>query len=117
MKTLEGSWKKHVDFRFLSGEDFGDEVLELTVKNVTEEEAFNSKTSKNEKVPVLHFTGTDKGIILNLTNSRAITRLLGTDKFEEWAGKTIPFWGEPHKRHGRVVRVKQNYSNTKINRS
>lgn len=116
MENLSGTWKKHVDYRFLSGEDFNDKVIKLTVKKATKEDAFNAKTGKNESVVVLHFEETDKGIILNLTNSRAITRLMGSDKFEDWTGKVIPFWGQPDKRHGRVVRIKENFNNTKINR-
>ncbi len=114
--SLTGTWKKHVDFKYLSGEEFGEKVTELTVKSVVKEEAFDPNSKRNKVVTVLHFTETDKGIILNLTNSRAITKLLGTDLLEQWIGKKIPFWGQPDKRFGRVVRVKKDYSNIKINR-
>lgn len=114
MKELTGSWKKHVDFRFLAGEDFAEKTIELTVKRAVKEEAFNSKTGKNESVTVLYFNETDKGIILNLTNSRAIDRLMKSDKFEDWIGKKIPFFGKPDKRHGYVVRVRQDFSNVKM---
>jgi len=113
-KEITGSWKKHLDYRFLSGEDFGDEVLNLKIKSVTKEEAFNTRSKANEQVVVLHFEGTDKGIILNLTNSRAITRELGTDKVDQWVGKTVSFYGLPDKRFNRVIRVKQNYKGVKV---
>jgi hypothetical protein len=113
-KTLTGSWKKHLDFRFLAGEDFGDKVVTMTIKNIIKEEAFNTKKNKTETVNVLYFEETTKGIILNVTNARSITQLLKTDLYEQWIGKKIPFWGEPHKVHGRVVRVKQDYSGVKV---
>ena len=114
MTELTGSWKKHVDYKYLSGEDFNDQTVELTIKKVVKEEAYNPKTRKNEPVVVLYFEGTDKGIILNLTNSRAIDNIMSTDIVENWIGKKVPFWGQPDKRHGRVVRVKKDFSKVKM---
>ena len=115
MKQLTGSWQKHVDFNYLSGEEFDEQVIELTVKEVVKEEAFDPNSKTKQSVVVLKFNETDKGIILNLTNSRTITKLLKTKNVEEWVGKKIPFWGKPDKRFGRVIRVKEDFSKVKIN--
>ena len=112
MTTLTGAWTKHVDYKYLAGEDF-DQVTNLTIKDVVKEEAFDPNSKRNQTVVVLKFEETDKGIILNLTNSRSIARLLGTKKFEEWQGKKVPFWGQPDSRFGKVVRVKMDYSQVK----
>ena len=111
---LTGSWKKHVDFNYLAGEDLMDDVLTLTIKEVVKESAFNTRAKKNKDVAVLRFNEVSKGIILNLTNSRTITRILKTDKVDDWVGKKINFYGQPDKVHGRVVRVKEDYSQIKV---
>jgi hypothetical protein len=79
----------------------------MTIKQVVKEEAFDPNSKRNKVVTVLRFEETDKGIILNLTNSRAINRLTGTDLVEKWIGQKIPFYGRPDRRFGRVVRVKE----------
>ena len=113
-EKLTGSWKKHIDYRFLAGEDFGDKVVEMTISHVTKEESFNPGSKSKEKVNVLHFVGTTKGIIINAARAREITKVLGTDKYNEWEGKKVKFWGKPDNRFGQVVRVKQDYSNVKV---
>ena len=107
MEELTGSWKKHVDFNYLCGEDFGDKVVEMTIKNAVKESAFDPNSKKQKDVTVLHFNETDKGVILNLTNSRTINRLLKTDLFEEWIGKKIKLYGKPDRRFGQVIRIKE----------
>lgn len=114
MTSLKGTWTKHVDFRYLSGEDF-DQVTTLTIKDVVKEEAYTPNLKTLKEVIVLKFEETDKGIILNLTNSRTITRIVGSKKFEDWQGKKIPFWGQPDSRFGKVIRIKENYTGIKIN--
>ena len=111
METLKGDWKKHVHVDYLNGEDFGDKVISLTVKKAVKKNVFNPNKGKEDNVVVLYFEEIDKGIVLgNVTTPRAITKLLGSSKIEDWIGKKIPFWGEPHKRFGQVIRVKINAS-------
>lgn len=113
-ETLDGTWQKYIDHRFLAGEDFENKVVKLTVKSVTQTEAFDPNSKKNKVVTVVYFEETDKGIILNLTNSRAISSLTGTNVLKEWVGKVIPFYGKPDKRYNRVVRVKLPTPNVKV---
>ena len=114
MTQLTGSWKKHVDFKYLAGEDFINKTVNMTVSGSIKDEAYNQKSRRNEPVVVLHFEGTDKGIILNKTNARAIELLMGTDKIDEWVGKQIPFYGQPDKRHGHIIKVKPDFSSVKM---
>ena len=115
MEKLEGSWKKHVNFKYLAGEDFGDTPFNLKVKGFTKEMVYNPKERKETEELVIYFEGMSKGIVLgNKINPKAITEYLNTENIAEWIGKTIPFYGKIDKRHGRVIRVKKDYSNVKV---
>jgi len=114
-KEVSGSWKKHINFKFIAGEDLSDKPMTLTVKKILKEEAFNPKNMKNEMVMVLYFNEIPKGIIINnKVNARTIEKILGTDQVHLWVGKQITFYGKPDKRHGMVVRVKEDFSNVKM---
>lgn len=42
--------------------------------------------------PVLHFKGSDKGLVLNKTNANIISEVLGTEETDEWIGKKISIY-------------------------
>lgn len=103
---LTGAWTKHVDFRFIAGEDLEKDTT-LTIKSVVKEEVFNPNSNSTDMVMILYFEETKKGIIVGSKKvGNALTRVLGTKEVQDWPGKKVTFWGEPHKRFGKVVRVK-----------
>jgi len=57
-------------------------IAGLNVEDVT------NNDGKIEQLPVLHFTGTEKGLILNRTNADQVAGLHGPN-VEDWAGKRI----------------------------
>ena len=57
---------------------------------------------RGELKPVLHFVGTDLGLILNATNRRVIADALGDDMLT-WVGKVIVIFTEMVDFEGRLV--------------
>jgi hypothetical protein len=57
---------------------------------------------RGELKPVLHFVGTDLGLILNATNRRTIAEALGDDMLT-WIGKVIVIFAEMVDFEGRFV--------------
>tara|TARA_R110000787_G_scaffold143470_2_gene257092 strand:+ start:533 stop:922 length:390 start_codon:yes stop_codon:yes gene_type:complete len=51
-------------------------------------EAVTNNDGKEERLPVLHFNGTEKGLILNRTNADTVAGLHGPN-VEAWTGKRI----------------------------
>lgn len=86
MEEITGNWKKHFDYRFIAAEDFETSV-KLTIKAAGIDEAFNGKSK--DKVVVLSFEQTDKMMVLNKTNAKAISKLAGTTLVEKWKGLAI----------------------------
>jgi hypothetical protein len=70
--------------KYLSAGDLQDKPHTLTMANV-EMEIIGGE---DKKKPVLYFEKTQKGLVLNKTNSKQITALYGDDT-DEWQGKPI----------------------------
>lgn len=71
--------------KFLKGAELEDDTV-YTMLNVEQE---NVGGGDNDEVkPVLYFEETDKGLVLNRTNSNTIAGLYGPET-DEWAGKQI----------------------------
>ena len=83
-KEISGSWKKHYDYRFISGEDRIRYRHCRTREAVGIDEAFNGH--KQEDVVVISFEETEKMMVLNKTNAKTITKRTGTVNVEEWKG-------------------------------
>lgn len=69
--------------KFLKAEDLRGRKVEVKIKNVEME-----KIGDDYK-PVLYFSGKDKSLTLNKTNSLMIAKIVGTDEMDEWIGKRI----------------------------
>jgi len=50
---------------------------------------FEPVGQKREMKPVLYFTGKEKGLVLNKTNSGKIINITGSTETEDWTGKAI----------------------------
>ena len=103
---IKGNWKKNFDFRYLAGEDLVKDYT-LTIKNVVRDQV-ESARGKDE-VLAIQFEETKKLMALNKTNSRTISKVVGSPLVEEWAGhkivltrKHITAFGSEHE----VIRVK-----------
>lgn len=109
---LSGSWRSAIGKETLGVEDFdeGQEVA-LTIANVTREDVPDPKTGRPRPKAVLHFRGTPRGLVLNVTNAQRITAIAGTNRVEKWAGIKITLRLEPGKLYGGgtgpTVRVKE----------
>ena len=82
----------HVDLmfpsRYLKAADLQDEPLTLTIEEVFRDQVRTTNGSVTEKY-IVRFTETEKELILNKTNAKAIAKFLGEPKAVKWAGSTI----------------------------
>ena len=97
-------WKKVVsDPNYIGEADFqeGEEKI-VTIRNVVQKESVQTAEGKSDKA-VVHFAESGiKPMILNVTRSKSISKVAGSDYFEDWPGvriklyveKGIPAFGE-----------------------
>jgi len=103
-KEVMGHWKKLVsDPKYIGEADFEDsEEKVVTIELVTCDLVIN-KDGRAEKT-VLNFKENCKPLILNVTNSKAISKVTGKKKVEEWKGARIVLYIDPHvKAFGDIV--------------
>ena len=104
----ETHWKKTFNPDYLGAYAFdpGEEKI-VTIVSVTQEEVTGLE-GRTELCLVAHLEN-EKPLILNKTNCKAITKLLGTPYIEEWAGHRIALAVQSVKAFGEytdAVRVK-----------
>lgn len=88
MAELKGDYRKFMDKNYLGSWDIPDgEDLIVTVDHAARDDVKNERGS--EKKLTLHFVEDYKPMILNATNSKAISTAYGSTKVEDWAGKKI----------------------------
>lgn len=97
-------WKKTTNPHYLGSFAFNpDEEKAVTIASVGEEEVTNpAEPDKKELCIVAHFRQPDVlPLILNTTNKKAISRLVGSPYIEDWAGagillcvQRVPAFGE-----------------------
>lgn len=82
----------HVDLmfpsRYLKAADFQEKPLSLTIEQVFRDQVRMSNGSITEKY-ILRFSETEKELILNKTNAKAIAKLLKEPRAVNWARSTI----------------------------
>ena len=96
-------WKKLTNPDYLGAyalED-GKDVM-LTINHVREE-VVTGTGGKKDNCVVCHFAENVKPMILNATNMKTITSLLGTPYIEDWSGKKIQIGVEKVKYAGDLV--------------
>ena len=114
MENKKTPWKKLFDYRFVSAEELTGDTP-VTIKSIDQDEAFNGKTK--EEVTVLHFEEAKKGMILNKTNAKEISRIAGSQFIEDWIGVKIILTVKDVQAFGQTVpaiRIKQDYKNVKV---
>lgn len=90
-------WKKAVaPGDYLGAYDFqeGEEKV-VTIKSVNQAETIMTNEGKSQHA-VVHFAEDVKPLILNVTNSKAITKVAGSPYFEDWAGVAIQLYVDPN---------------------
>lgn len=96
-------WKKLTNPDYLGAyalEDGKDVVLTI---NHVREEIVTGTGGKKDNCVVCHFAENVKPMILNATNMKTITSLLGTPYIEDWSGKKIQIGVEKVKYAGDLV--------------
>ena len=93
-------WKSGV-FKYLHSDMIGNSKWLLTIRGVVEEE-LESDRGKETK-PVLYFTTSEKGMVLNKTNIREIVKITGTPETEQWAGQKVTVYAKEIKAFGKKV--------------
>lgn len=69
--------------KYLKAADLQDRQVKLVMSRVEME-----TIADDEKKPVIYFSKTQKGLVLNKTNSKAIAKVYGDDT-DDWGGKEI----------------------------
>lgn len=95
-------WKKLTNPNYIGAHDLkpGQEI-KCTFERVVEEDV---KTAEGvQKCIVAYFVGGKKGMILNKTNCKIITKLLDTPYLEQWVGKSIKIYAAKIRAFGETV--------------
>jgi hypothetical protein len=95
-------WKKLTNPNYIGSEILQpSQELKLTIEKVVKE---NVKTVEgNQECIVAYFKGGTKGMILNKTNMKIITKVLETPYIEQWIGKTITIYAAKVKAFGEMI--------------
>jgi hypothetical protein len=71
---------------YLKASDLNGHAVRVTIDSVTTEKL------GEDKKPVLHFVGKDKGLVLNKTNANRIVEAVGSDETNDWEGWSITLY-------------------------
>ena len=104
-------WRKVVLTDYISGDELVNKQglyvdFTLTIKSIETKEVVDPRNGQKKPCGVVYFNEIKKGMILNVTNGKAISFAVGSPFQENWIGKKVVIHGLEDKRHGRVVRVK-----------
>jgi hypothetical protein len=83
-------FRKFYDAKYVGSWDLPDKDTVVTITKVVGEE-LTSVGGRTNKKPVLYMKGTEKGLALNKTNSKAIAGMYGV-QIEDWIGKRISLY-------------------------
>lgn len=75
--------------RFLKASDFEDGDATLIISDIREEAVGQGRDSEDKWI--LYFEGTEKGLVLNKTNSTILAKLYGDDT-DGWIGQSITLY-------------------------
>lgn len=96
-------WKKLENPEFIGAYAFQpDEHKVVTIKSVRRE-MVSGADGKREECTVVHFAESEKPLILNATNGKAIAKVAKTPYIEQWTGVRIELHVERVKAFGEIV--------------
>jgi hypothetical protein len=95
-------WKKLTNVNYIGSEILQpNQELKLTIEKVQKEQV---KTAEGtQECIVAYFKGGQKGMIINKTNAKIITKVLDTPYIEQWAGKSIIIYAAKVRAFGEMV--------------
>jgi len=95
-------WKKLTNPNYIGSEILqpGQE-LKLTIEKVQKEQVKTAEGS--QECIVAYFKGGQKGMIINKTNAKIITKILDTPYIEQWAGKSIIIYAAKVRAFGEMI--------------
>ena len=92
MSRKQDNPQMHVDLmfpsRYLKAADFEGQAVRLTITEVFQDEVQMANGTKTEKY-ILRFQETEKELILNKTNAKAMAKVLQEPKAINWPGEHI----------------------------
>lgn len=83
---------KYLKASDLVDEDGNPKDFTVTISEAWVEEFEDRKTGTKQKKIGLAFRGAKKGMLLNITNARRISQLLGSPRTQDWVGKRITLY-------------------------
>jgi len=78
--------------KYLKADDLEEGDLVVAIKDAQFEEFPDPKTKRPDQKPVLYFRGDTKPLVLNKTNYKTISTLLGSDDTDDWVGRSITLY-------------------------
>lgn len=95
-------WKKLSNTNYIGSEILQpNQELKLTIEKVQKEQV---KTAEGtQECIVAYFKGGSKGMIINKTNAKIITKVLDTPFIEHWVGKSIIIYSAKVRAFGETV--------------
>jgi hypothetical protein len=95
-------WKKLTNPNYIGSEILQpNQELKLTIEKVQKEQV---KTAEGtQECIVAYFKGGQKGMIINKTNAKIITKILDTPYIEHWANKSIIIYAAKVRAFGEMV--------------
>jgi hypothetical protein len=85
--------------RYLKVADLKGKDVTAMIKEVKLEAVGKGQDSK----PVAYFKGTDKGLVLNITNSKRIAAIAGSEDTDDWTGHKVTLYPTETEFQGDVV--------------
>jgi hypothetical protein len=95
-------WKKLTNPNYIGSEILQpNQELKLIIEKVQKEQVKTAEGS--QECIVAYFKGGQKGMIINKTNAKIITKILDTPYIEQWAGKSIIIYAAKVRAFGEMV--------------
>ena len=87
--------------KYIKASDLGESKVLVTIDRIEVENVGTG--GQKETKPVAFFRGKDKGLVLNKTNAKKISAILGTDETDEWQGGRIVLYATETEFQGETV--------------
>jgi len=101
---MKHHWKQLKNPDYLGAWDFQEGEVKITiVKDVKQDEVYDPKSRTKEDCTTVSFSNGPKPLILNTTNAKAISKIVGSPYVEDWIGKSIPLQVELVKAFNEIV--------------